>query len=189
MPASVRIRSLVTVRDFFSLATCYAGSIGRCRPRAEVPFRKIPSEPRSKMNIRRAATEDLERIVQLFEQLGYASGVEQVKNHFHALRQSASGEAFVAQEGRNIVGVAVVHIVKPLHVRDSWALLSALVVDGECRSSGVGTSLLAAAEVFALQHGCSQLELASSSARTRAHMFYERNGYQEKRLRFVKILA
>jgi GNAT superfamily N-acetyltransferase len=141
------------------------------------------------MNIREAATEDLERIVQLFEQLGYLTEVEQVEKHLHELRQSASGEAFVAEDGGNIVGVAIVHTIKPLHVQGSWALLSALVVDGERRSSGVGASLLTAAEGFALQHGCSQLELSSSSARTRAHMFYERNGYQEKRLRFVKILA
>lgn len=34
-----------------------------------------------------------------------------------------------------------------------------------------------------------QIELSSSVTRTRAHTFYERNGYQEKRLRFVKTLA
>jgi GNAT superfamily N-acetyltransferase len=47
---------------------------------------------------------------------------------------------------------------------------------------------LSAAEQFAMQHGCSQIELSSSIARTRAHMFYERNGYEEKRMRFVKFL-
>ena len=141
------------------------------------------------MNIRKAAAEDVERIVQLFEQLGYVTEVRQVEIDLQELRQSVSGEAFVVQDGADIVGVAVVHILKPLHTRDSWALLSAVVVDGEHRSSGVGAGLLAAAEGFALQHSCSQLELSSSSARTRAHTFYERNGYQEKRLRFVKTFA
>ena len=141
------------------------------------------------MNIREAVTEDLERIVQLFGQLGYATIPEQVGNRLHELRQSASGQAFVAQDCGNIVGVAIVHIMKPLHVPDAWALLSALVVDDKCRSSGVGARLLSAAEGFAMQHGCLQLELSSSSARTRAHRFYERHGYQEKRLRFVKKLS
>lgn len=146
-------------------------------------------EPIPKMNIRKAATDDLERIVELLAQLGYANEVEQVDRYLHELRQSSSGEVFVAQDGGNVVGVAVVHAIKPLHVQGTWGLLSALVVDDERRSSGVGASLLIAAEAFALQHGCSQLELSSSSARTRAHLFYERNGYQEKRLRFVKILV
>ncbi|MEJ7804599.1 MAG: GNAT family N-acetyltransferase [Telluria sp.] len=141
------------------------------------------------MHIREAATEDLERIVQLFGQLGYPTQPKQVENHFHELRQSRSGQAFVAEDCGNIVGVAIVHTMQALHAQTSWALLSALVVDDKCRSSGVGTSLLTAAEGFAMQHGCSQLELSSSSARTRAHVFYERNGYQEKRLRFVKILS
>jgi GNAT superfamily N-acetyltransferase len=141
----------------------------------------------TKRNIRQAATGDLERIVRLFAQLEYATNTEQVKQQLLELRRNALGEAFVAEDRGNIVGVAIVHTVKPLHVQACWALLSALVVDADGRSAGVGKSLLTAAEGFALQHGCSQIELSSSSVRTRAHRFYEQNGYEEKRLRFVKI--
>ena len=141
------------------------------------------------MKIRTAATEDLERIVHLFGQLGYSTEPEQVEKQLHALRCGSLGQAFVAEDCRSIVGVAIVHILKPLHVDGSWALLSALVVDDKCRSSGVGAHLLTAAEQFAMQHGCSQIELSISTARIRAHMFYERNGYEEKRLRFVKFLS
>ncbi|MBD8565627.1 GNAT family N-acetyltransferase [Oxalobacteraceae sp. CFBP 8763] len=140
------------------------------------------------MKIRTAATEDLERIVHLFGQLGYSTEPDQVEKQLHALRCGSLGQAFVAEDRGSTVGVAIVHIMKPLHVEGSWALLSALVVDDKCRSSGVGAHLLTAAERFATQHGCSQIELSSSTARTRAHMFYERNGYKEKRMRFVKFL-
>jgi len=140
------------------------------------------------MKIRAAATDDLERIVHLFEQLGYSTEPEQVGKQLHALHDGDLGQAFVAEDRGSTVGVAIVHIMKPLHVEGSWALLSALVVDDLYRSSGVGAHLLTAAERFAMQHGCSQLELSSSSARTRAHMFYGRNGYEEKRMRFVKCL-
>lgn len=140
------------------------------------------------MKIRAAATEDLERIVQLFGQLGYSTELVQVEKQLHALRCGALGQAFVAEDCGSAVGVAIVHIMKPLHVEGSWALLSALVVDDKCRSSGVGAHLLTAAEQFAMQHGCSQLELSSNTARTRAHMFYERNGYEEKSMRFVRRL-
>jgi len=141
------------------------------------------------MNIRDAVTEDLERIVYLFEQLGYPARTDQVGSQLQELRRHSSGQAFVAEHEGDIVGIVIVHIVKPLHVCASWALLSALVVDDKHRSSGVGACLLAAAEGFAMAHGCAQLELSSSTGRTRAHAFYERNGYQEKRLRFVKLLA
>lgn len=141
------------------------------------------------MNIREAAAEDLGSIVQLFEQLGYSTEVGQVEKHLLELRQGGSGKAFAAEDGGNVVGIAIVHTIKPLHVQSSWALLSALIVDGKYRNSGVGASLLTAVERFALQQGCSQIELSSNSARVRAHMFYERNGYQEKRLRFLKSLA
>ena len=95
----------------------------------------------------------------------------------------------VAQEGDTVVGVAVVHVMAPLHVPDRWALLSALVVDNAQRSGGIGAALLQAAEAYAREHGCAQLELSSNVVRTRAHRFYERQGYREKRVRFVKILV
>jgi N-acetylglutamate synthase-like GNAT family acetyltransferase len=141
------------------------------------------------MKIRQAENQDLKQIVRLFEQLGYATDTEQVEKDLHALRRHAAGEVLVAEECGHVVGVATVHTMKPLHVRAPWALLSALVVDAERRSAGAGSSLLAAVEGFALQRGCSQIELSSSGVRTRAHAFYARNGYEEKRLRFVKILG
>jgi GNAT superfamily N-acetyltransferase len=141
------------------------------------------------MTIRQAATVNIGSIVQLFHQLGYDIDAKQVEEHLIELHHSASGKAFLAEEGQRILGVAIVHFIKPLHVRSSWALISALVVDGEHRGSGVGAALLTAAERYALPHGCSRIELSSNSTRTRAHTFYEGSGYQEKRLRFVKILA
>jgi GNAT superfamily N-acetyltransferase len=140
------------------------------------------------MTIRKATIEDVGRIADLFGQLGYAAQPERVEQGLRALNDPASGQAFVAEAGGVLAGVAVVHLMQPIHVDAAWALLSALVVDEAHRSSGVGAQLLAAAERFAFEHGCAQLELSSSATRTRAHRFYERNGYREKRLRFLKTL-
>jgi GNAT superfamily N-acetyltransferase len=141
------------------------------------------------MHIREAAAQDLEHIVRLFAQLGYASDPAQVEQQLRTLEYERCGRALVAEAYGALAGIAVVHLIKPIHVPAPWALLSALVVDERSRSVGIGQALLAAAEEFAMAHGCSQLELSSSSRRTRAHIFYERNAYQEKRLRFVKTLA
>lgn len=133
--------------------------------------------------------QDLEQIALLFAQLGYASDTDQVGKQLRMLEQDEGSAAFVAEASGDVVGVGVVHITQPIHVQAPWALLSALVVDERSRSAGIGQGLLNAAEAFAKARGCSQLELSSSSQRTRAHRFYERNGYQEKRLRFVKALG
>jgi GNAT superfamily N-acetyltransferase len=138
------------------------------------------------MRIREITPEDQERIIDLFNQLGYSTEPDQLEEQLHELRQSAFVKVFVPEEAGMVVGVSIVHLITPLYVNRAWALLSALVVDDKHRSSGLGSHLLAAAERFAIERGCSQLELSSNSARTRAHKFYTQNGYREKRLRFVK---
>jgi GNAT superfamily N-acetyltransferase len=141
------------------------------------------------MMIRKATASDLERIAVLFGQLGYLNDATQLATRMAAAPAGDTMRVLVADDDGALIGVAVVHVMAPLHVPDRWALLSALVVDDAYRSSGIGAGLLQAAETFAMQHGCAQLELSSSMTRTRAHQFYERKGYREKRLRFVKMLA
>jgi GNAT superfamily N-acetyltransferase len=141
------------------------------------------------MMIRDADNTDLDRIADLFHQLGYATGAGPTGQKLRQLRESQGGAVFVADQDGGVVGVAIVHLLQPLHIEAAWALLSALVVDEQHRSAGIGEQLLARAEGFAKERGCSQLELSSSSTRVQAHAFYERNGYREKRLRFVKTLT
>ena len=141
------------------------------------------------MTIREAASGDLERIAALFGQLGYPNDAGQLARRLAAVPAGDTMRVLVAQEGDTVAGVAVVHVMAPLHVHHRWALLSALVVDDGQRSGGIGAALLQAAEAFAREHGCAQLELSSNVARIRAHQFYERQGYREKRMRFVKMLV
>ena len=141
------------------------------------------------MIVREAVAQDTRPIVELFEQLGYAALPDDVERRLKAMLTSGAGQAFVAELDAAILGVVIVHVLSPLHVDRPWALLSALVVDERERSLGIGAALLAAAERYGLAHGCSQLELSSNVARARAHVFYERHGYVEKRRRFVKVLV
>lgn len=141
------------------------------------------------MLVREAGSRDLERIAALFGQLGYPNDPARLAARFAAAAPADSMQVLVADDSGSVAGVAVVHVVTPLHVPDRWALLSALVVDEACRSAGTGAALMRAAEDWAVAHGCAQLELSSNVARTRAHQFYERQGYREKRVRFVKALV
>jgi GNAT superfamily N-acetyltransferase len=141
------------------------------------------------MMIRKATASDLERIAVLFGQLGYLNDATQLATRMAAAPAGDTMRVLVADDDGALIGVAVVHVMAPLHVPERWALLSALVVDDTRRSEGLGAALLRAAEAFALENGCAQLELSSNVARTRAHRFYERQGYREKRMRFVKTLV
>lgn len=140
------------------------------------------------MSIRTATHDDIGRIGALFAQLGYPNPPAQLTKRLAQAQTDDSMRVLVAESDGTVIGVAVVHVMAPLHVPDSWALLSALVVDDTYRSGGTGAALLQAAETFAKAQGCAQLELSSNVARTRAHRFYERHGYREKRMRFVKSL-
>ena len=94
----------------------------------------------------------------------------------------------VATIDDGIVGTLVLHMFAPLHVAQPWAVISSLVVDGRIRSHGVGAALGGAAEEVARTCGCAHLELSCSERRTRAHAFYEAQGFVEVRKRMVKIL-
>ena len=56
--------------------------------------------------------------------------------------------------------------------------LSTLAVAPEAQGQGVGRQLLAAAEDYARQHGCTHVEISVLSARSELVAWYERHGYQ-----------
>ncbi|RBO22755.1 GNAT family N-acetyltransferase [Enterobacter ludwigii] len=137
--------------------------------------------------IRTPKLKDIPSLNKLFLQLGYQTEGERLKKH---IDQEYTGlSILVAESEKELCGVIVVNFITPLHENGLWALISALVIDESLRGAGIGRKLLIAAEQIALEKGCSQIELSSSERRVRAHKFYEDNGYQEVRKRFVKHLA
>lgn len=140
------------------------------------------------MLVRLAQPGDAAAVAGLFRQLGYPSTIDEVRGRLIE-RGGDSVWAQVAEIDGNVAGIIVVNLIAPLHVAGRWALVSALVTDETTRSAGIGAALLAAAERFAREQGCSRVELSSSERRTRAHAFYRQNGFEEERKRFVKHLA
>ncbi|WP_417767395.1 GNAT family N-acetyltransferase [Stappia sp.] len=68
------------------------------------------------------------------------------------------------------------------------AQVESVHVDPALRSQGLGARMMAFAEERAREEGCVLLQLASNAARTRAHAFYERIGYDRSHLGFKKVL-
>ncbi|HDT6543430.1 TPA: GNAT family N-acetyltransferase [Kluyvera ascorbata] len=136
--------------------------------------------------IRTPKLKDIPSLSKLFLQLGYQTEGERLEKHIAQEHPSLS--ILVAESEKELCGVIVMNFITPLHENSLWALISALVIDESLRGAGIGRKLLIAAEQIALEKGCSQIELSSSERRVRAHKFYEDNGYQEVRKRFVKHL-
>jgi ribosomal protein S18 acetylase RimI-like enzyme len=142
-------------------------------------------------SIRPAGIQDIGALQTLFLQLGYHTKRETVAAR---LKEAEGRDGILVAEseketGSVVCGVVVINFVTPVHEEGRWAVISALVIDEACRGEGIGQTLLAEAERLSREKGCTQIELSSSERRTRAHKFYEDNGYHEVRKRFVKPLT
>jgi GNAT superfamily N-acetyltransferase len=66
------------------------------------------------------------------------------------------------------------------------ALVEAVRVAVDARSSGVGAALMAEVEARARAAGASLVQLTTDKSRTRAHAFYERLGYSPTHIGYKK---
>lgn len=139
--------------------------------------------------IRSSESKDIPSLKKLFLQLGYQTDTESLEQRICDEQKQSTLCILVAELEKEVCGVVVINFITPVHENSLWALISALVIDESSRGAGIGHQLLIAAERIALDKKCSQIELSSSERRTRAHKFYENNGYKEVRKRFVKLFT
>jgi len=126
--------------------------------------------------IRRATMSDAPALADLSVQLGYPSTPEEARRRLTPLLDRPDGAVLVAQRGERVVGWVHVLRVERLEA-DPFGELGGLVVDASCRSQGVGSLLLRAAENWTLAHGLRRLRVRSNVVREAAHRFYETRGY------------
>ena len=136
------------------------------------------------VSIREAESKDIPCLQDLFLQLGYQTVAQSLELHLDQPQNSLS--ILVAESDNQLCGTVVVHFITPVHENGLWALISALIIDENHRGHGIGQQLLLAAEHIARQKKCCLIELSSNEKRTKAHKFYESNGFKEVRKRFVK---
>lgn len=72
-----------------------------------------------------------------------------------------------------------------LLIAEPFAELAALVISEKVRGQRVGSVLLAAAEAWAREQGFASMRVRSNVLRERAHRFYLREGYAEKKRQAV----
>jgi GNAT superfamily N-acetyltransferase len=130
------------------------------------------------ISIRPMTVEDIPTSQELLLQLGYPLDEEELGRRYASVSGTRDHALFVAEDGGRIVALCHVY-ARPALDKPPEAVVQALVVDSASRGSGVGTAMMATAEVWASVHGFTSVALASSVARSGAHAFYEGIGYRQ----------
>lgn len=134
------------------------------------------------MHVREATPADVEALASLSGQLGYPADAPTIMCR---LAQVDRGVVLVALDGEGAV-CAVAHAEpRRLLIAEPFVELAALVVDEAARGSGAGAMLLAAVEAWAREQGFASVRVRSNVLRERAHRFYLREGYIEKKRQAV----
>jgi GNAT superfamily N-acetyltransferase len=139
----------------------------------------------SATSIRPACPEDAAALADLSTQLGYPLQASAMRERLAGVRDQQAGEVLVAVDAQGRVR-GWTHVVPRLHLEETaFAELAGLVVDQAARGAGVGAALLHAAEAWARQRGFARLRVRSNVVRERAHRFYLREGYAERKRQVV----
>lgn len=89
---------------------------------------------------------------------------------------------------KRIVGFCSLTVKNNLWQQGNLGHIDELVVEESFRRKGIGTELLHRLIRVAEEKGCRRIELDSALHRTKAHGFYEKNGFENRALLFSKIL-
>jgi GNAT superfamily N-acetyltransferase len=143
------------------------------------------SEAAASVTIRPARAEDAVALAGLSHQLGYPAEAPAMVERLQAVRAGGAGEVLVAIDaGGAIAGWT--HVAPRLNLEEPpFAELAGLIVGDGARGAGVGARLLHAAEAWAREHGYARLRVRSNVVRERAHRFYLREGYVERKRQAV----
>lgn len=140
------------------------------------------------IEIRDAAFDDVDEIARIYrEALGYGymtGGIVRAK--LSEMDARGGYKTCVAIADGAVVGVICVQRALALEVAGEYMTILGLAVDARARRQGVGRALVEHAEAMARAAGIGYIMLTSGFARTGAHAFYERMGYDRCSYKFVK---
>ena len=131
------------------------------------------------MIVRDARPDDVAAVHRLIGQLADAPELPEFRRRFDRVVSADGQRIIVAEADGEVVGV--LHMFERAALeKPCEAVVQALVVDSEARSSGVGEALMREAEAWARHRKLPSVSLYSGDHRKRAHAFYERIGYRIK---------
>ena len=137
------------------------------------------------MKIRLATILDAAAMAPLAGQLGYPASASDIAERLSNLVGKEGNVVIVAEDGDGFIAGWTHVFVSHRLTSGPVAELGGLVVNEECRSAGVGTAIMEAAEEWARAQGCGTLRVRSNIVRKRAHDFYKKLGYSRKKQQSV----
>ncbi len=114
---------------------------------------------------------------------------EAFKSIYNINIRSTEAVYLVAEYNKAVVGFLSIHVQRILHHTRPTCELQQLNVFNDYRSLGIGTALMQEAERIAKELGLEEIELTTKIFRKRAQEFYNRLGYKNTHLKFVKKLS
>ncbi|MDQ2972822.1 MAG: GNAT family N-acetyltransferase [Rhodanobacteraceae bacterium] len=144
----------------------------------------------SSFRIREAVADDAATLAGLSTQLGYPADAAAIAVRLRDIAENGAGAVLIAEFGDGgIAGWA--HVLPQRRLEhDPNVELAGLIVGKNRRGAGVDAALLRAVEAWARGNGYTDIVVRSNVIRARAHRFYLREGYAEKKRQavFVKKL-
>jgi GNAT superfamily N-acetyltransferase len=108
---------------------------------------------------------------------------------FAEIEADPASRLIVGEEDGRIVATCQLTIIPGLSRKGARrALVEAVRVLADLRSSGIGAALMAEAERQARAAGAVMIQLTTDRSRLRAHAFYEKLGYEQSHLGYKKAL-
>ena len=147
------------------------------------------------MNVRPIVYDDVAAAVELLRGGSLMPEFEdpsRVDDYWSAVEETRRqrGDVLVAEADGDVVGVCQVIIFQHFQHAGGWCCeIESVHVRSDMRSRGIGTSMLTAAEEFALERGCYRIQLTSRNVREDAHRFYVANGYGQTSQGFKKFFS
>ena len=130
------------------------------------------------ITIEKMRPEDVHAVVELHRLLmPIAITGAQAAERYRNILANDDHAILVARAGGEVIGTATAVCCHAL--TEDFLAIEDVVVQTGLTGRGVGAMLMAAADDFAREKGCSYAILVSSGFRKDAHRFYEKQGYEE----------
>ncbi|MCC7572560.1 MAG: GNAT family N-acetyltransferase [Candidatus Methanofastidiosum sp.] len=114
---------------------------------------------------------------------------ENIRDIFQKGLENKSNKYLIARNKNVIVGFISLSTKNSMWQEGNIGHIDELIVDKNFRKMGVGLLLLDAITKIARENGCKRLELDSAFHRKEAHIFYEKNGFENRAFIFSKSLS
>lgn len=140
------------------------------------------------LTIRDAKLSDAPALAALMCELGYETTSAEMRRRLKSILADARLRTFVAEIDDQVCGMIGTLTHASHEHNDCSGKIIALVVSNKQQRSGIGRTLIAAAEKDFANRRVTQVSLTTRFTREQAHQFYEALGYSKTGFRFGKNL-